>query len=124
MLRANIPAVNGFKGASSSKKVTQDREIVRKICKRANNQYKVSAIFTMRLKDLCERGAWILQIEIMGTFYDLSLNLLRSGIRCHGKRRQSFELNKGFAVVKTIRWRVEWGIKKETSDSSIWNHLL
>ena len=36
----------------------------------------------------------------MGAFFGVSLNLLRSGIWCHGKRRQSFELNKGFTVVK------------------------
>ena len=84
-------------------KVTQDHEIVRKIGKRADDQYEVSAIFIMRLENFCERGAWILQIEIMGAFFGVSLNLLRSGIRCHGKRRQSFELNKGFTVVKAIR---------------------
>jgi hypothetical protein len=60
----------------------------------------------------------------MGAFFGVRLNLLRSGIRCHDERRQSFELNKGFTVVKAIRWRVEWGIKKETSDPSIRNHLL
>ena len=106
VLRADVPAVNRFKGTSSSKKVTQDHEIVRKIGKRADYQNEVSAIFTMRLENLCERGAWILQIEIMGAFIGVSLNLLRSGIRCYGKRRQSFELNKRFTVVKAIRWRV------------------
>ena len=60
----------------------------------------------------------------MGAFFGVSLNLLRSGIRCYGKRRQSFELNKGFAAVKAIRWRVEWGIKKEAPDQSIRNHLF
>ena len=99
VLRADVPAVNRFKGTSSSKKVTQDHEIVRKIGKWADYQNEVSAIFTVRLENLCERGAWILQIEITGAFFGVSLNLLRSGIRCHGKRRQSFELNKGFTVV-------------------------
>ena len=106
------------------RKVTQDHEMVRKIGKRADYQNEVSAIFTMRLDSLCERGAFILQIEIMGAFVSVSLNLLRSGIRCHGKRHQSFELNKGFTVVKAIWWRVEWGIKKEAPDQSIRNHLL
>ena len=69
--------------ARARKKVTQDHEIVREIGKRANYQNEVSAIFTMRLKNLCEFGAWILQIEIMGAFFDVRLNLLRSGIRCH-----------------------------------------
>ena len=64
----------------------------------------------MSLENLCECGAWILQIEIMGAFFGVNLNMLRSGIRCYGKRRQSFELNKGFTVVKAIWWRVEWSI--------------
>ena len=81
VLRADVPAVNRFEGTSSSKKVTQDHEIVRKIGKRADDQYEVSAIITMRLENLCERGARILQIEIMGAFFGVSLNLLRSGIR-------------------------------------------
>jgi hypothetical protein len=62
----DVPAVNRFEGTSSSKKVTQDHKIVRKIRKRTDDQYEVSAIFTMRLENLCERGAPILQIEIMG----------------------------------------------------------
>ncbi len=44
----------------------------------------------MRLEDLCEREARI-QIEIMGAIFGVSLNLLRTGIRCHGEGRQSFE---------------------------------
>ena len=84
----------------------------------------VSAIFAMRFLNLCERGAWILQIEMMSAFFGVRLNLLRSGDRCHDERRQSFELNKGSTVVKAIRWRIEWSIKKETSDPSIQNHLL
>ena len=32
----------------------------------------------MRLENLCERGAQILQIEIMGAFIGVRLNLLRS----------------------------------------------
>ena len=75
VLRANVPAVNRFQGTRSSEKVAQDHEIVRKIDKRANNQYKISAIFAMRLENLCERGAWVLQIEIMGAFFGVSLNL-------------------------------------------------
>jgi len=124
VLRADVPAMNRFEGTSSSKKVTQDHEIIGKVCKRADDQHEVSAIFAMRLEDLCERGARILQIEIMGAFLDVRLNLLRSDIRCHGEGRQSFELNKGFTVVKAIGWRVEWGIKKETSDPTIRDHLL
>ena len=57
VLRPYVPAVNRFDGTSSSKKVTQDHEIVRKIGKRANDQNEVSAIFTMKLENLCERGA-------------------------------------------------------------------
>jgi hypothetical protein len=68
----------------------------------------------MELENLCERGAWILQIEI-GSFFGVRLNR-HSG-------RQSFEL-KGFLVVKVIRWRVECIIKKETPDPSILNHPL
>ena len=96
VLWADVPAVNRFRGTGSSEKVTQDHEIVRKLAKRAAYQYEISAIFTMRLENLCERGAWILKIEIMGAFFGVSLNLLRSGIRCYAKRRQSFELNNGF----------------------------
>ncbi len=59
VLRADVPAVNRFKGTSSSKKVTQDHEIVRKIGKRADNQHETSAIFTMRLENLYKRGARI-----------------------------------------------------------------
>ena len=59
VLWADAPAVNRFKGPSSSEKGTQDHEVVIKIGKRADNQYEVSAIFTMRLENLCERGAWI-----------------------------------------------------------------
>ena len=83
VLRADVPAVNRFMGTSSSKKVTQDHEIVRKIGKRADDQNEVSTIFTMRLENVCERRAWVLQIEIMGAFFGVRLNLLRSGIRCH-----------------------------------------
>ena len=54
VIRADVPAVNRFKGTSSSKKVTQDHEIVRKIGKRADYQNEVSAIFTMRLENLCD----------------------------------------------------------------------
>ena len=53
---------NRFKGTSSSKIVTQDHEIVRKIGKRADYQNEVSAIFTVRLENVCERGALVLQI--------------------------------------------------------------
>ncbi len=63
---------------ADAKKVTQDHEIVKKIGKRADYQNEVSAIFTMRLENLCERGAWILQIEIMGAFFGVSLNLFLS----------------------------------------------
>ncbi len=84
MHRADIPAVNRFEGTSSSKKrVSQDHRIVRKVRKRTDNQYEVSAIFTMRLENLCECRSRIFQIEIMGAFFGVSLNLLRSGIRCH-----------------------------------------
>ena len=75
VLRTDNPAVNRFKGTSSSEKVTQDYEIVRKIGKRVDYQNEVSAIVTMRLENLCERGAWILQIDIMGAFFGVSLNL-------------------------------------------------
>ena len=60
----------------SSDKVTQDHVVVRKIGKRADNQYKISAIFTMRLENLCERGAKVLQIDIMGAFFGVSLNFM------------------------------------------------
>ena len=87
MHRADVPAVNRFEGTSSSKKVPQDHKIVRKmIRKRTDDQYEVSAIFTMRLENLCKCGSRIFQIEIMGAFFGVSLNLLRSGIRCYGKR--------------------------------------
>ena len=100
MHRADVPAVNRFEGTSSSKKrVSQDHRIVRKVRKRTDDQYEVSAIFTMRLENLCECRSRIFQIEIMGAFFGVSLNLLRSGIRCHGERRQSFEFNKGSTVV-------------------------
>ena len=79
VLRADVPAGNRFEGTSSSKKVTQGHEIVRKIGKRADDQNEVSAIFTMRLENLCKRGAGVLQIDIMGVFYGVRLNLLRSG---------------------------------------------
>ena len=42
MLRADVPAVNRFLGTSSSKKVTQDHEIVRNIGKRADYQNEVT----------------------------------------------------------------------------------
>ena len=77
VLRADVPAVNRFKGPSSSKKVTQDHEVVRKIGKRADDQNEVSAIFTTRHESLCERGAWrVLQIEIMGTFFGVGMSFL------------------------------------------------
>ena len=113
-------AVNRFESTSSSKakKVPQDHKIARKIRKRADDQYKVSAIFTMGLENLCEYRARVLQIEIMSAFLGVSLNLLRSGIRCHGKGRQSFELNKGFTVVESIWWRVEWTSNEQANDIS------
>ena len=45
VLWADAPAVDRFQGTSSSEKVTQDHEVFRKMGKRANNQYKISAIF-------------------------------------------------------------------------------
>ena len=45
VLRADVPAVNRIKGTSSSKKVTQDHEIVRNVGKRADDQYEVSDFF-------------------------------------------------------------------------------
>ena len=39
---------------------TQGHEIVRKFGERADDQNEISAIFTMRLENVCERGAWIL----------------------------------------------------------------
>ena len=45
VLRADVPADNRLKGTSSSKKVAQDHEVVRKIGKRANYQNEVSADF-------------------------------------------------------------------------------
>jgi hypothetical protein len=86
VLRDHVPTANRFKGTNSSKKVTKGHEIVRKIRKRADYQNEVSAIFTMRLENLCERGAWIFQIEITGALFGFSWNLLRSGIRRYGKR--------------------------------------
>ena len=68
VLRADVPAVNRFKGTSSSKKVTQGHGIVRQIDERADYQYEVSEILPIRLESLCERGAWVRQIEIMGAF--------------------------------------------------------
>ena len=41
-------------------------------------RHSCDAIFTMRLENACERGVWILQIEIMGAFFGVRLNLLRS----------------------------------------------
>ena len=43
-------------------------KVVRKIGKRAYYKKEISAIFTMGLENLCERGARILQIDIMGAF--------------------------------------------------------
>ena len=68
VLWADVP----FYSLSESKKVTQGHEIVRKIGKRADFQNEVSAIFTMRLESLCERGTLILHIEIMGAFLGVS----------------------------------------------------
>ncbi len=96
----------------------QDHEIVRKIGKRADYQNEVSAIFTMRLENLCERGARVLQIEIMGAFFGVSLNL------AFGVMARDAKVLNSTKVVKAIRWRVEWIIKKEASDQSIRNHLL
>ncbi len=76
VLRADVPAVNSFKGTSSSKKVTLDHKIVRKFRKRADDQNEVSAIFTMRLENLCEHGTcWVLQIDIMGAFFGVRLKV-------------------------------------------------
>jgi hypothetical protein len=50
VLWADVPAINCFKGSGFSEKVTQDHEIVRKIGKRTDNQYEVSAICNMGLE--------------------------------------------------------------------------
>ena len=44
----------------------------------ARRRHSCDAIFTMRIENACERGVWILQIEIMGAFFGVRLNLLRS----------------------------------------------
>ena len=129
MHRADVPAVNRFEGTSSSKKVPQDHKIVRKVRKRTDDpQYEWSAIFTMRLENLCECGSWIFQIEIMGAFFGVSLTLLRSGIRCHGERCQSFELNQGVTVVMNGTWRRKRPIQPNGiifwRFFSIWSSLL
>ena len=53
LLRSGVPAMNRYEGTNSSKKVTQDHEIVRKIRKGADDQHEVSSIFTMRLGFYC-----------------------------------------------------------------------
>ncbi len=50
MLGANVPAVDRFKGTSSSKK-EQDHKIVRKIRKKDDDEYEVPAILIMRRED-------------------------------------------------------------------------
>ncbi len=52
VLRADVPAVNRF-DHELVQESTQDQKIVRKIRKRADDQYKVSAIFTMGLERTC-----------------------------------------------------------------------
>jgi hypothetical protein len=69
---------------------------------RADDQFEVTDIFTMGADGLCERGARALQIEIMGAFLDVRLNLLRSDIRWLREGRQSFKLNEDLTVVKAI----------------------
>ncbi len=56
----------------SEKRIQVIHKIVRKIRKRADNQYEVSAIFTMRLENFCECGARVLQIKIMGAFFGVN----------------------------------------------------
>ncbi len=95
VIRADVPTVNRFDGTGSSKKVTQDHKIVRKFDKRADDQHEVSTIFTMRLDNLCERGARILQMIFR--FQIELLNLLRSSIRVMARAP-----NKSFTVAKVF----------------------
>jgi hypothetical protein len=89
-------AVHRFEGTSSSKKVTQDHEIVRKIGKRVDDQYEVSAIFTMRLEKVCVYVEPDTSHRDHGRVYRCPIEpVALCGIRCHDVRRQSFELNKG-----------------------------
>ncbi len=57
----------------------------KRITNRANGAEKPKGFFTMRLEDLCEHGARTLQIDIMGAFLDVKLNMSCSDIRCHGE---------------------------------------
>ncbi len=76
----------------------------------------------MGLENLRKRGgARVLQIEMMGAIFGVRLSFMRSSIRCNGKGCLVLDLNKGFKVVEAIRWRIEWGIKKGTSDQGIRN---
>ncbi len=94
---------------SSSKKVlTTDHEIVRKIGKRADYQNEVSAIFTMRLENLCEREAWIFQIEIMGAFFGVSLNFIEESLRRSSTRRQPQQRWRGPEAGKWTKFGGRW----------------
>ncbi len=83
MLRADIPmpAVNGFKGTSSSHKAVKWLD---RLAQGPTNDQYIPIQSTLRFKDLSERGALILQIEIMGAFSGVGLNLLRFAKRCNG----------------------------------------
>ena len=81
VLWANIPVTDCSEGAYTSEKVAQNHEVVRKICEWADNQDQISAVLTMRLESLCERGARVFRIKVMNSFFDVRLEFLRSGIR-------------------------------------------
>ena len=111
---ANIPVTDCSEGAYTSEKVAQNHEVVRKICEWTDNQDQISAVLTMRLESLCERGARVFRIKVMNSFFDIGLKRLRSGIYLH----------KGITAVEAVWCRIERSIKIESADHAIWNQFL
>ncbi len=107
VLRADISAVNGFEGMSSSKKVTQAMKSSERFAKgpTASVRYLPSLPWDLR------SWTWsqVLQIDIMARFrcqIEPVPGLLRS------------DSHRGDSVA------YEWSIKKETSDPVIRNHNI
>ena len=107
VLRTHVPAVNRFEGASSSTKSHKTIKSSERFAKGPTTSTKFLSSLTWDLRTCVNVQPVYFELRSWARF------LASDYIEPVG---QHFDLNQGFTVIEVIRWRVEWSIKKETSD--------
>lgn len=79
----------------------QNHEIIRKICKRTDNQHKISSILAGRSENLSERGA-----RVRFSMSEWTCCALAFGVMARDAK-VLLKLNKDFSVIETVWRRVE-----------------